>query len=272
MTVMSETRAAVDLREWDLILVNSSAGKDSQVTLHVIATAAREAGVLERVHVVHCTFPEEWAGTEDLARDQALRYIPAERFHVVRNLAPSNNGTGSLLERIRNRGQWPDSKTRFCTSDFKRDPVAKLIRNLTPNGGRVLNCLGIRSAESPARSKKNPFKRDERTSSRTREVFTWFPIFDYSLADVWSTIKASGVPYHRAYDAGLPRLSCVFCVFAPKSALILAGRLNRELLSSYSALEREIGHTFRKDLRIQDVEAAVERGEEVTGAISTWEC
>jgi len=37
------------LTDCDIILVNSSAGKDSQATLDVVAGAAREAGVLDRL-------------------------------------------------------------------------------------------------------------------------------------------------------------------------------------------------------------------------------
>jgi hypothetical protein len=40
------------LTDYDIILVNSSAGKDSQATLDVVAGAARDAGVLDRLVVV----------------------------------------------------------------------------------------------------------------------------------------------------------------------------------------------------------------------------
>ena len=50
-----------DLRCYDVILVNSSAGKDSQASLDVVAAAARRAGVLHRVVVVHADLGEaEW--------------------------------------------------------------------------------------------------------------------------------------------------------------------------------------------------------------------
>jgi hypothetical protein len=40
------------LTDYDIILVNSSAGKNSQATLDVVAGAARDAGVLDRLVVV----------------------------------------------------------------------------------------------------------------------------------------------------------------------------------------------------------------------------
>ena len=51
--------------------------------------------------------------------------------------------------------------------------------------------------------------------------------------------------YHHAYDLGMPRLSCVFCIFAPESALLVAGKHNPDLLKQYVAVEEKIGHSFK---------------------------
>jgi 3'-phosphoadenosine 5'-phosphosulfate sulfotransferase (PAPS reductase)/FAD synthetase len=250
-----------ELRSYDLIVVNSSGGKDSQAMLHVVATQAREAGVLDRVVVAHAALEEEWRGTVEVVQDQAAAYGLA--VQVVRR------PQGTLLEQVRSRGMWPSSTARYCTSDHKRDQVAKIITSRCRTG-RVLNCMGIRSQESAARSKKVPFARNGRLSNRSRTVMDWFPIFDLSVEAVWAIIRAAGTKAHPAYALGMPRLSCVFCVFAPKAALMLAGQHNPELLERYVAVEQEIGHTFRKDLRIADIRAALAAGE-VAGAIRTWE-
>jgi hypothetical protein len=60
----------------------------------------------------------------------------------------------------------------------------------------------------------------------------------------------------------MPRLSCVFCIFAPKAALVIAGKDKPELLQEYVDLEAEIGHTFRTDLTLAEVQEAVNRGDE----------
>jgi hypothetical protein len=46
----------------------------------------------------------------------------------------------------------------------------------------------------------------------------------------------------------MPRLSCCFCIFSPRSALLLAAKHNPELLAQYVAVEKQIGHRFRKEL------------------------
>jgi len=59
----------------------------------------------------------------------------------------------------------------------------------------------------------------------------------------------------------MPRLSCRFCIFAPKAALVLAGKHNLELLNKYVAVEQEVNHSFRINLSLTEVQAAVLAGE-----------
>ena len=87
----------------------------------------------------------------------------------------------------------------------------------------------------------------------------WLPIFDWTEAEVWQTIARSGVPYHPAYAAGMPRLSCVFCVLAGRKELVLAAKLNPRLAREYAQLEARIGHTFKADLSMAEIVAAANR-------------
>ncbi len=75
---------------------------------------------------------------------------------------------------------------------------------------------------------------------------------------------------HPAYEQGMPRLSCRFCIFAPREALIRAGHLHRELIEEYATVEREIDHSFTKDLKIVTILEAVERGE-IPRCVTAWE-
>ncbi len=260
-----------DLRSFDKIVINTSAGKDSQAMLDLVVGMARAAGVLSKLLAVHADLGRvEWRGTRDLAAEQARRYgVP---FQEVRR------ELGDLLAQVEARRMWPDRGNRYCTSDQKRDQVAKVFTELAfaarplflGRPFRILNCMGLRAAESPARRKLKPLELNTRISNGRKEVWTWLPIHDWTAAQVWERIRASGVPHHPAYDLGMPRLSCVFCVFSSRPALILAGRANPELLAEYVALEEKIGHRFRNDLSIREVADAVERGEE-PGPITTWE-
>jgi hypothetical protein len=67
----------------------------------------------------------------------------------------------------------------------------------------------------------------------------------------------------------MSRLSCCFCIFAPKAALLLAGKHNPELLAEFVALESRINHRFRVDLALADVQRDLEAGVE-PGPVTTW--
>ncbi|WP_240519661.1 phosphoadenosine phosphosulfate reductase family protein [Amycolatopsis antarctica] len=139
-----------NLTGYDIILVNSSGGKDSQAMLDLVCRRASDAGVLDRVTVLHCALGHvEWPGTADLARRQALHYgVRYEERHREQ---------GDLLTQVRQRGRWPSATARYCTSDQKRGPARKLITQLVNELGaidrpaRVLNCMGLRAQESHAR-------------------------------------------------------------------------------------------------------------------------
>lgn len=204
---------------------------------------------------------------------------------------------------------WPSNDARWCTSDHKRGQVAKVMTQVAnetravtdrptvvrwkevkkkdkaankfvKTGAfkrvveaapvRILNCMGMRAAESPARSKLRPFKLDRAQTNDRRTVHTYLPIFDWSADRVWADIQASGVRHHHAYDLGMGRLSCCFCIYAPKAALMLAGKHNRAKLDEYVKVEDEVGSRFRVELSLREVRDALDRGEE-PGAVASWE-
>lgn len=195
------------LSEYDYVVLNSSAGKDSQTMMARVAGMAKaESYPRERIVVAHADLGEmEWPGTRELAEYQANCY--GFRFWV--RARPQ----GDLLSHIMDRGMWPSSDTRYCTSDHKRDQIAHLIRSL--DGAKILNCMGMRAQESPARSKLKPLSLNKRVSTKTRHVDQWLPIHEMTTAEVWDDIHARSIPHHYAYDLGMPRLSCVFCIFSP---------------------------------------------------------
>jgi 3'-phosphoadenosine 5'-phosphosulfate sulfotransferase (PAPS reductase)/FAD synthetase len=250
------------LTEYDLILINSSAGKDSQAALDVVAKIAARAGVSDRIVVVHADLGEaEWDGTLELAREQAAHY--GFRFEVRKN------AKRTLLEQVEKRFEdrpdapsWPSSAARWCTSDHKRGPIRTLMTQLvdeqraaglTDRPVRILNVMGLRAEESCARAKKVAYRVDESASNGKRQVDEWLPVHAWSTQMVWARIKASGVRYHEAYDKGMTRLSCQFCVLASKEDLVLSAQCNPETALKYAALEEKIGWNFTATLSMAQV-------------------
>lgn len=274
----------VKLADYDYVVINSSAGKDSQCMLTVLVEKAKEENYpLERIVVVHADLShEEWPGTKELAQRQAEHY--GLRFEVVRRKR------GSFLDMVRQRWAklksegrnvppWPDSVNRTCTSDCKRGPISTIFTRLAGEFRairgkkahcRILNCMGMRAGESCKRAKLNPFERNEDQCNGRRTVDNWLPIHGWGVDEVWAKIRESGVEHHPAYDLGSPRLSCMFCILAPRESHMLAGKHNRPLLDEYIQIEQETGFAFRKGLPLLEVRDALDRGEE-PGEIRTWE-
>ncbi|MFB7837818.1 phosphoadenosine phosphosulfate reductase domain-containing protein [Nocardia brasiliensis] len=272
---MSEPIVPVpDLVAFDVLLFNTSAGKDSSAALAVVVAAAEAAGVRDRLVMVHADLGEsEWPGTGELAASHAVRYgLPLEvvaRRHedgqaetILERVATGRDGQG---------GKWPDAARRWCTSDHKRAPVRKLMTRLvtearesgrvTGRPVRLLNIMGFRAEESAGRARRVPFEFDRSASNGRREVWTWYPIHSWTLAQVWGQIERAGLEVHSAYEAGMSRLSCRFCVLASRADLICSARLNPELAAAHAAVESDVGHRFRLDLSMAEVIAAAERGD-----------
>ena len=281
-----------DLASYDHIVVNSSAGKDSQAMLDYVYGLAKAAGCTDKMVVVHCDLGRvEWQGTRELAQEQAEHY--GLRFEVVQR-------SEDLLDHIERHGKFPDSANRYCTSDHKRGQVDKLLTQLADETVtslmaemtladprkkykrkdfgqvRILSCMGFRADESPARAKRPAFDHGNALRANKKGTFTlgrgtntrrlvdqWLPIHGWTVEQVWARIKASGVKHHFAYDLGMRRLSCCFCIMADKASLVLAARHNMDLAKEYARVEDKIGHKFRLDLPMSEIVRLAEQGADV---------
>jgi 3'-phosphoadenosine 5'-phosphosulfate sulfotransferase (PAPS reductase)/FAD synthetase len=253
-----------NLHDYDRVILSSSGGKDSVAMISYVVELADTCDYpRSQVVVAHADLGRvEWEGTMQLAKRQAFSF--GLRFACVKR-----DGL-DLLDQVRARGMWPSPKQRYCTSDFKRGPISRLytslaneVRHANPaiKTPRILSCMGMRAEESSARAKLVSFEYDERASTGRKHIDAWLPIHDWTQAQVWERIHTHNLEYHPAYDLGMPRLSCCFCIFAPSDALLLAAIHNPELFQEYLEVERETGHTFRQDTSLQNVKDRLDAGE-----------
>lgn len=264
------------LASYDRIELSSSAGKDSAAMAAIMVAIARACGLLDRVVIVHADLGRvEWPGTRELAERHAAAL--GVRFIVVARMQ------GDLLDHVEAMGKWPTPTTRYCTADHKRGQIHRVFTQLADelrlarphhfgDGGRaprILNCIGLRAEESPGRAKRPTLTRDARASSSRKIVDVYLPIQRLTEEEVWITCRASGLEMHPAYAAGLPRASCVFCIYAPRDALIIAGKRHPELLAQYVRVEKKIGHDFKHHLPMLQIAEAIEAGEEA-GPVTNW--
>lgn len=232
-----------------LFVVNHSAGKDSQAML----IRLRELVPASQMILIHADLGDvEWPGNLD--------HIRATAPDLPLLVAKARRG---LLQMIEERGMFPSPSNRQCTSDLKRGPIEREVRRylkVNPQfGGQVVNCMGMRAAESTSRAKLTVFKRNDRNSKAGRDWYDWLPIHDLSTDEVFATIERAGQAPHPIYAAGMTRLSCCFCIMASQRDLTTAANLNRPLYERYVALEKKIGHTLSMSQRPL---------EEITGVVA----
>ena len=190
----------------------------------------------EQIIVVHAHLPKvEWQGTEAHVIDTATGL---EYFKV--------QARKTFFDMVEHRQMFPSPSNRQCTSDLKRDPINKLIRRICRERGinRVVNCMGLRAEESTARERKPILKLDKRMSKAGRHVLVWLPIHSWSTEQVFRCIALCGQRPHWAYEAGMTRLSCCFCIMASRQDLTTAARLQPALYRHYVATEKRLGFTL----------------------------
>jgi len=155
---------------------NHSGGKDSQIMYLLL----RKIIPADRLIVIHSHLPEvEWEGTEEFIRST----VDHEVFIV--------QAGKTFFDMVQKRGMFPSPANRQCTSDLKRGPISKQIRQICNERGynKVVNCLGLRAQESPGRSKKPVWKINKKETNSKRWWIEWLPIHRMLEVDVFAGIK-----------------------------------------------------------------------------------
>lgn len=226
-----------------LFVCNHSGGKDSQAMMIRLLEIVPPAQLM----VVHASLGEvEWEGALELAEHQAKAAgIPFVVAHAVK----------TFFEMVEHRFKvrpespsWPSASNRQCTSDLKRGPCQREVRRYAAahDFTCIVNCTGLRAQESPGRAKQIPFKVNERGSIAGRQWLEWLPIHDYTVDQVFATIRDAGQQPHWAYAAGNDRLSCVFCIMGSKRDIANGARHRPDLLAKYLEIEARTGYTMHQ--------------------------
>lgn len=255
------------------LAVSISGGKDSHALLAACCAAYQAQGWTGPLFAVHADLGRmEWFNTPAFVEQLVERYqVPLvivkredgrDLLDIMRERAAKLAGTGK---------PWaPSSAARYCTSGEKRDQIDRHLRTFT----QVVSAEGIRSDESAARAKKTPCQVRARITTKERHALTWFPLFDWSAADVWEAIGTSqeelelrraafragyetdaldGWVGHPAYVMGNDRLSCAICCLASKADRENGAKWNPGLAFALAELEQETGFTYVQGSTIKDL-------------------
>lgn len=267
------------------LYANLSGGKDGQAMLKTVISNGMHAEA-----VLHCDLGRvEWPQSMGMCERSAKQFgLP---LHVIRR-SDSRDLLAHWQQRlIKLEGTckpfWSSSKNRYCTSDMKRDPTDTFLRS--QGKGIIISMEGIRAEESTARSKKNPFTIRTRITSSyydgmtpeeaiakykpgERLGITWYPIFNFTLEEVWNTYDACNEllqlarnfynstgriletwPFHPAYAMGNDRVSCMFCILGSLNDLQVGSIHNPELLGQMIEMEDMGKATFKHNWSLREL-------------------
>lgn len=221
------------------LVINFSGGKDSCAMLHYLCTRYPN----HKKHVVFADTGWEHKGTEQWCRDIVSRY--GLELHVVRS------STKDFFSMVRHRRMFPGMQTRQCTSDLKRGPIAKWIRN-NVRSKVIINCLGIRADESTSRAKQKRLVRNKTETNGKRTVWNWLPIHDWPEQTVYEYLESNGIPLHPVYSF-LRRFSCRVCIYMTIQDLKQVKANDPEAIRIIAETEKEIGFTMFQSGNIETI-------------------
>lgn len=192
-------------------VVGFSAGKDSTLLLHLVLDALlstspdarqRPVYVLSNDTLVESPIYQAWvdSAVERVREGAAALNLPMQ---VVKT-HPNEDST--FWVNLLGRGYPAPNRTfRWCTDRMKIRPTSKFIHEQVDKAGEVIILLGVRKAESDARSGRiNAYLK--RAESRRlyphadlRGCLIFSPIVDLSDEDVWHILLNSRPPWGGDY-------------------------------------------------------------------------
>lgn len=236
------------LDEFDTLYVSFSGGKDSGLLLSLVMDNAGSVPG-KRIGLFHQDFEAQFRHTTEYVERTFQRYgDDCESYWCCLPMASKTN--------LSMEDAWwypwdPDCKERWARPLPSSPFVVSLENNpfgfyrmkmeqsrfykgfgkwwQDKHGGKSCALIGMRADESLSRysavvNKKDPYKGRHWITRNSADTFTAYPLYDWTVEDVWTAYGRFGYDYNRLYDlyamAGLPpkkmRVSSPFNEWATK--------------------------------------------------------
>ena len=203
------------------VVVSVSGGKDSVA----VCLLLKEAGIPYRsIHM-------DTGWENDLTVDYVRNYLPG----VIGEIEVLQSHHGGMEELVRKKGMFPSRVRRFCTQELKVRPFIRYLRKLQKEGLDPVNAVGIRRAESKARSELAVWE-----DHKDFDCTVWRPIAFWTEADVIAMHHRHGVKPNPLYLLGASRVGCWPCIFARKQEIRMIAHIDPERIETMRQLEVEV--------------------------------
>jgi 3'-phosphoadenosine 5'-phosphosulfate sulfotransferase (PAPS reductase)/FAD synthetase len=228
------------LEEGAALYLSSSAGKDSQALGGALRAAHKQYGWSGPVFAVHADLGRaEWPQTKahcqkladawgvplivvsrpqgDLVQEieDRMHKLAGEKPHwpSAQNRYCTSDQKRGQIDKVLRAPHWPSATNRYCTSHHKQNQIDKVYRAHRV----VISAEGIRAEESPARARKQamgirvaitsqrlkdmaPEEALRERTGKERAAFTWYPLFHWTIEDVWAACGTSSADLARRQE------------------------------------------------------------------------
>ena len=146
----------------------------------------------------------------------------------------------AMVRWIIKKSMFPSRRIRYCTDYLKIKSIKRLTKEVMASGLLPVNTVGIRAAESVARSKL-----PERELSTSLDCMVWRPILKWSTEDVIEIHHRHGLAPNPLYLKGANRVGCWPCIFSRKSEVRFLAETDSERIDLIRDLEHDIAEIRR---------------------------
>lgn len=194
--------------------VMADTGNEHPATIEYAATLHEKTGG-PKVEFFRADFSERIAKKRAyVAEHWPKDGIPQEQVdRAVAALQPTGN---PFLDLCIWKGRFPSRRAQFCTEFLKSEVIGEQVIAAALEQGPVIQWLGVRRDESPAR-RRAPMWQVVRTGSRAMRYFR--PLIHWTAENVFSYADARGLAPNPLYLEGMGRVGCFPCINANKPEL-----------------------------------------------------